>query len=73
MSGIRLNPEDIETNIVIFGFSHPRISIPGLLAELEKRQVLALSVKGGLRLVTHKDIDDQDVERAIAAFKEILK
>jgi len=73
MPGIRLDPEDIETNIVIFGFSHPRISISGLLAGLQRRKVLALALTGAVRFVTHKDIDDDDVDRAIAAFKEILK
>jgi threonine aldolase len=73
MPGIKLDPGDIETNIVIFGFSHPRVSISLLLAELQKRRVLALALTGGVRFVTHKDIDDEDVERAIAACKEILK
>ena len=73
MPGIKLDPGNIETNIVIFEFSHPRISIPSLVAELQKRKVLALALTGGVRFVTHKDVDDEDVERAIAACKEILE
>jgi len=73
MPGISLDPKDVETNIIVFGFSHPRISTSLLLAELQKRKVLALALTGAVRFVTHKDIDDQDVQRAIAAFKEILK
>jgi threonine aldolase len=72
LPGINLNLADVETNIIIFGFSHPRISISGFLAELRKRRVLALAPFGGIRMVTHKDIDDEDVDRAIAAFQEIL-
>jgi len=72
LPGIKLDPEDIETNIVIFGLSHPRVSIAEFIAALNKRRVLALALSGGVRFVTHKDIDDDDVERAIAAFREIL-
>lgn len=72
LPGIDLNPDEIETNIVIFGFSHPRFSIPRFLEELRKRGVLALATAAGIRFVTHKDIDDEDVERAIGSFREIL-
>jgi threonine aldolase len=67
-----LEPAAIETNIIIFGFSHPRLSVVEFLAELKNRGILALALTGGIRLVTHNDVDDQDVDRAIAAFREIL-
>ncbi len=72
LPGISLNPAEVETNIIIFGLSHPRLSVADLITELRKRRVLALAPFGGIRLVTHKDIDDEDVDRAIAAFKELL-
>lgn len=73
LPGIQLNPEEVQTNIFVFGFSHPKFSVAEFLAELRKRKILALATTGGIRFVTHKDIDDEDVERAIAAFQEILK
>ncbi len=72
LPGITLNPDEIETNIIIFEFSHQRLSVAGFLAELGKRRVLALATGAGIRFVTHKDVDDEDVDRAVAAFKEIL-
>lgn len=72
LPGVRVNLADVETNIIIFELAHPRVSIAEFLAELRKRRVLALAPFGGVRMVTHKDIDDEDVERAIAAFHEIL-
>ncbi len=72
LPGVSLDPTEVETNIIIFGLSHPRISVSDLIVELRKRRVLALAPFGGVRLVTHKDIDDEDVERAISAFQEIL-
>ncbi|MGB7297150.1 MAG: beta-eliminating lyase-related protein, partial [Candidatus Aminicenantales bacterium] len=70
--GVGLDPGEVETNIIIFGFSHPRLSVPEFLSKLGKRRVLALATSAGIRFVTHKDIDDEDIDRAIAAFKEIL-
>ncbi len=72
LPGITLNPEEVETNIIIFYFNHPRLTIPELLARLKEKGILALGVFGGVRLVTHKDVDDEDVDRAIKAFREIL-
>ncbi|MCX7974520.1 MAG: aminotransferase class I/II-fold pyridoxal phosphate-dependent enzyme [Candidatus Aminicenantes bacterium] len=72
LPGISLNPEEIETNIIIFGLNHPRWPIPSFLEELKRRRILALPVTGGIRFVTHKDIDDDDVDRTIAAFQELL-
>jgi len=73
LPGIALNPDHVETDIIIFGFNHPRISIPEFLEKMNERKVLALGTSGGrIRFVTHKDIDEDDIERAITAFKEIL-
>lgn len=72
LPGVALDPEDVETNIVIFGFDHIRISIPVLIEKLREEGVLALALAGGVRLVTHKDVDDNDVNRAVSAFRKIL-
>jgi threonine aldolase len=73
LPGVKLDPEQIETNIVIFGFAHPRLTIPEFLGRLGQRKVLALATTGGIRFVTHKDIDDEDIDRALAVFSEILE
>ncbi len=72
LPGITLNPEEVETNIIIFYFNHPTMTIPELVSRLKEKGILCLAVFGGVRLVTHKDVDDEDVERAIKAFREIL-
>ncbi|MGH9086343.1 MAG: threonine aldolase family protein [Acidimicrobiales bacterium] len=59
-----VDPRDVHTNIV--RISHP--DPPALLRHLAAAGVLA--VPGGatqVRLVTHADVDDDDVDRAIAA------
>jgi len=72
LPGISLNPEHIQTNIIIFGFNHNRWSIPEFLSRMKERKVLALATTGGIRFVVHKDIDDEDIDRVIKAFQEIL-
>ena len=70
--GVILDAEKIDTNIVIFDLEHPRHDIPGFLEKLRESGVMALPVRGGIRMVTHKDVDDSDVEKAVQAFKNIL-
>lgn len=73
LPGIDLNPDHTDTNIVIFGFNHAKISIPEFLARLKDHEILALATTGGrIRFVTHNDIGDKDIEKAISAFREIL-
>ncbi len=73
LPGISLDPAGIETNIIIFGFDHPRLTINLLLERLREKGIWALAVAGGIRLVTHKDVGDEDVERASTAFRDILE
>jgi threonine aldolase len=72
LPGVTLDPASVQTNIIIFGFDHPALSVSALLEKMKERGVLALAVSGGIRMVTHKDVGDEDVERAVKAFKEIL-
>lgn len=74
LPGVKINPAEIETNIIIFGFEHPKLAVPAFLTALEARGIRALAAPGGIgiRMVTHKDVDDADVDGAIGAFREIL-
>jgi threonine aldolase len=72
LPGVILNPDEVQTNIVLLGFCHPKLSIPEFLAELKQRDILALAATGGIRFVTHKDVGDEDIEKTLAAFREIL-
>ncbi len=72
LRGIRLEPAEVETNILIFGFDDRALTVGGLLEKLRAKGILALAVAGGVRMVTHKDVGDDDVARAIAAFGAIL-
>jgi threonine aldolase len=72
LPGVKINPESIQTNIIIFGFDHPAMTVSAMLEKMKDKGILALAVSGGIRMVTHKDVGDEDVDRAIRAFKQIL-
>jgi threonine aldolase len=57
-----LDPKTVATNIVLFSHPDPRT----LLAHFEDDGVLAGTVAPGVvRLVTHADVDDEGIERAL--------
>ena len=70
---IQVDPAKVQTNIVIF-----RVDRDGGAQELAAG-CLARKVKihqfgpGAIRCVTHKDVDRQDIDRALDAFREITK
>ncbi|HLY86553.1 MAG TPA: GntG family PLP-dependent aldolase [Gaiellaceae bacterium] len=65
--GIGVDPATVETNFV------PIPDEPGLTERLFERGVgVGVLRRGWLRAVTHLDIDDDDVERAIERIQEVL-
>lgn len=73
MPGIRLDPAAVETNIVFVGLDRERLGESSQVAASLKEHGILAGVSGpdALRLVTHADVGDADVERAIRAFEEI--
>ena len=65
--GCGLDPGSVRTNIVTFEHAEP----DKLLAHLEDRGVLAHAIAPGVvRFVTHHDVDDEGIERALAALAD---
>ena len=65
--GCGLDPASVRTNIVTFDHPEP----DKLLAHLEDRGVLAHAVAPGVvRFVTHHDVDDAGIERALVALAD---
>jgi threonine aldolase len=61
------DPASVTTNIVTFTHSHP----PALLDHLRTEGVLAGTIAPGvMRLVTHADVDDEAIERAVGALSK---
>ena len=72
MDGIDLDPEKVETNIVIFGV-HCQGGATAFLAHLLEKHAVRGSIAGPgrVRFVTHLDIDDDDIDVAVAALREV--
>jgi threonine aldolase len=68
IGAITLDPDTIETNIVIFGVE----DAPGLVRRLADRVELQAVDSSHVRAVTHLDVTATDVERALAAFADAL-
>ena len=65
--GLEVQPP--ETNIVICRVEDPA----GLTARLAERGVeVSPAAGGGIRLITHLDVGDAGIDRALAAFEEVL-
>jgi len=61
-----LDPKDVETNVVLFRHDDP----VGLLAHLAGEGVGAVTLGPRLvRLVTHADVDDAGIDRAVDALR----
>lgn len=60
-------PTGMETNVVVFTHPDP----VGLLAYLADQGVLAVTLGPGVvRLMTHVDVDDDDIDQAVAAIQK---
>ena len=70
--GIRVSPSDVETNIVIFFLEGKWEPASDVVAALGALGVLAGTAgPSSIRMVTHADVGDADVDRTLRAFEEI--
>jgi len=72
MPGAEIDPERVQTNIVVFDLAGGP-DAEEVIARLRLRRVLANSIdRHRIRLVTHKDVSRQDCLSAVEAIKEVL-
>jgi len=72
--GIALNPNDVETNIVIFDITRTGLKPPELLEKLLTHGLRMSPVfPTRLRAVTHLDVSRSQVEEAIQIVRKVLK
>lgn len=72
--GITLDVDTVQTNILVFDVGRTGLSAPELADRLEERRVLAGAMDNAtMRMVTHYDVDDAGIEKALAAMKEVVR
>lgn len=69
LSGVRLDPASVETNIVIFEVDDALALVEGLADRVELQAIDAHHV----RAVTHLDVSRADVDSALAIFADALR
>jgi threonine aldolase len=77
--GLQVNLANVQTNLVFFDLdpSHPLAAKPseGRLELIRRARQAGVLLSGGpyrLRAVTHLDVDDPGIERAIAVLRQVL-
>jgi threonine aldolase len=66
-----IDPAAVETNMLFVDVTAAGHDVLDIRARLATEGVLATMVAGKIRMLTHVDIDDADVERAIAAWGRV--
>ncbi|MDA1236593.1 MAG: low specificity L-threonine aldolase, partial [Acidobacteria bacterium] len=64
---------DVQTNILFFRVSAAGVSAASVAEGLKQRGVLVIAMGDRIRVLTHRDVDRADCERAVAALRECLK
>jgi threonine aldolase len=72
--GLAIDPEKVQTDIVIFELTAQDMTPAELVARLRAEGVLLLAIEGRrLRAVTHYGIEAEDIETALSAFQRVMK
>ncbi len=73
LKGISIDPDEVETNIVIFKLDHKRVNAYDIAETMKKEGILIHPIgKDRIRLVTHLDVSSEDIDHALEAFKKVL-
>jgi len=71
--GIVINPDDVESNIVIFDVSGTGMQAPDISARLKAEGVLMNGINDRqMRAVTHYDVTTEDCRKAIEILRRVV-
>jgi len=71
--GVSIDPKHVETNIVIFDITDTGITGSQVAEAIKKEGILIHALgKTQIRLVTHLDVSNEDIEEAIKAFEKVF-
>jgi len=71
--GVSIDPEHVETNIVIFDLANSGMIASQVTEAMKKERVLTHAFgRTQIRIVTHLDVSSEDIEVALGAFEKVL-
>jgi threonine aldolase len=72
IDGIKIDPERVVTNIVLFDVSETGITADEICDHLKEQGVLASGFGSSIRMVTHYDVASADIEVALREMKAVV-
>ena len=72
LPGVKIDPERVITNIVIFDVAETGQTADAICAQLRERGILASGFGSSIRMVTHCDVARADIERALRELRSVL-
>lgn len=74
ITGVKLDPPEVATNIVIFDVSGTEFNAHHIVSKLAERNVLASALDPArIRLVTHCDVGQAECEEALFALRAVIE
>jgi len=73
IDGVKIDPNTVETNIVVFDVSETDTDPYRIVESLKERGILMIPFgKALIRAVTHLDVTSEDIERAIGITADVF-
>ncbi len=74
LRGVKVDPERVQTNIVIFDIAATGMTTAQFTTELKSRGVLSNGINPReMRMVTHYDVNREQIERTLSVAREVLE
>lgn len=74
ISAITINPQHVDSNIVIFDVVGHKLTPPAIVAALKQEGVLINAIGGtSFRAVTHLDVSTKQIDAAVETFARVLR
>src|SRR5205814_6277650 len=72
LPGVKIDPEKVVTNIVIFDVAETGQTADAICAQLREHDILASGFGSSIRMVTHCDVARADIETALSELRAIV-
>jgi threonine aldolase len=72
ISGIRIDPEQVVTNIVLFDVADTGLAADEICARLKPHNILASGFGSSIRMVTHYDVSSADIEVTLREMRKAV-
>lgn len=73
LPGVAIDAEKVQTNIVIFDVSASGKTAAEIIEELKKENIFAIPFGKAIRMVTHCDVSQADIEKTLLALEKIIQ